>query len=328
MAGEEQTGTRQPRPPQQDQLVSIKLETGNGSSELRLAAVNHLFADISRYNDQFSLGSMMASQLFSFIRLEGEEAATTPRGLGGEEEYQQMTASAINAIHRGTLDTIGLSLEPVSGKHATMMGLGGQAGDGEMRINVANRNRFTSFLVALTPELVGSTGIRPNLESLSGILSQQIFDHYNLQESGDEILELFGGLGAIVNQYKRLGMKEAVVGLEIYLIHARQGDLREFVAVERNSLLAEPGKSFGPADWQKDTTPEGLEERWGNALAILQVAKNNPKAHGLYEQLKQHLSDCLKAARANMESRNYYTPEAVEKMKNVLGSTQVLLSTY
>lgn len=327
MVGEEQAGTRKPGPPQQDQSVSIKLETGNGPSELRLATINHLFADISRYNDQFSLGSMMARQLFSFIRLEDEEAST-PRGLGNEEEYQQMTASAINAIHGGTLDTIGLSLEPVSGKHATMMGLGEQAGEGEMRINVANRNRFTSFLEVLTPELVESTGLRSNLESLSGVLSQQIFDHYNLQKPGDEMLELFGGLGTIVNQYKRLGMGEAVEGLEVYLIHTRQGDLREFVAIERNSLLAEPGKYFGPADWQKDTTPRGLEERWGNALAILQAAKDNPKAHELYQQLKRHLSECIKIARADTESRSYYTPEAREEMKNILGSTQVLLNAY
>ncbi len=327
MVGEEQAGTRQPGSPQQDQSVIIRVESGSGLSELKLASVNHLFADISRYNDQFSLGSMMARQIFSLSGIEGEEPKTS-KGLRNEEEYQQMTASALGVIHKGTLATLGLSLEPVSGKKATMFSLGEKAGEGEMRINVSNRNRFNSFLGVLTPELVEETGLKPSLESLSGVLAQQIFDHYNLRNPGDEMLELFGGLGNIVDQYKRLGMSDAVESLGAYLVHARQGDLREFVSIERNGLLSEPGKYFGPADWQKDSSPEGLEDSWNNALAILEAVKSNPKARELYEKLRGHLSECIKIARTDMESLEYYSPEAKEKLKNILGSSQVLLSAY
>lgn len=319
MAGEEQTGNRQPDLPQ-NYTISVNVESDGGPYEVRLATVNHLFADILKYNDQFSLGSMMARQIFSIFPIEGDEPRT-PKGPGGEEEHQQMTASALNMIHQNTLEQIGLSLEPVSGKTGTLMGLGETAGEGQMRINIADRNRFTSFLDALSPELVEKTGLKPNLESLSGILAQQIFDHYNLQKPSDEMLELFGGLGNIVGHYKRLGMKESVENLETFLQHARQGDLREFVAIEKDGLFSEPGKYFGPADWQIDSTSQGLEERWNRALTILQMTKDNPKAHELYQKLSDHLLNCIKIARASTSLPKLHAAES----KKVLERTHMRL---
>lgn len=308
MAGEEQPSSEQSGSP----------------DKINLAGVNHLFVDISRYNDQFSLGSMMARQIFSIFPTEGDEPRM-PKGPGGEEEHQQMTASALTIIHQNTLEQMGLSLEPVSGKKATLIGLGEKAGEGEMRINVTNSNRFTSFLGALTPELIETTGLKPNLESLSGVLAQQVFDHYNLQKPNDEMLELFGGLGNIVNQYKRLGMDKAIQGLDTYLQHARQGGLREFVVVEKNGLFSEPGKFFGPADWQKDSTVKGLQERWNQALAILQMTKNNPKAQELYKKLSNHLLDCIKIARADTESLDYFSSETREGLSQVLEESYMQL---
>lgn len=314
MAEEEQADSRQPASPQ-DRMVSVKVESAKGPYEVNLTAVNHLFTDIAKYNEKFSLGSMMARQIFSIFPMEGDEPRV-PKGPGGEEEHQQMTASALNIIHQNTLEQIGLSLEPVSGKKATLMGLGEVAGEGEMRANVINRNRFTSFLGALTPEVVETTGLKSGLESLSGVLAQQIFDHYNLQKPSDEMLELFGGLGNIVNEYKRLGMGKKIENLATYLQHARQGDLREFVVIERDGLFSEPGKFFGPADWQMDSTSQGPQERWNRALSILQLAKNNPNARELYEKLGNHLLNCIKIARASTSLPKLHAAESKKVLEN------------
>lgn len=324
MAEAEQADDKQSGPPG-NHLISVRIESDQKSYEVRLAAVNHLFTDISRYNDKFSLGSMMARQIFSTFEPKNEESQVI-KSLRDEEEHQQMTASALAAIHKDTLAGIGLSLEPVSGKKATMIGPEGAAGEGEMRVNVANRNKFTSFLGALTPELVETTGIKPNLEDLSGILKAQVLDHYDLKKPTDEMLELFGGLGNIVDQYKRLKMAKTVEGLDLYLQHARQGDLREFVAIEKNGLFSEPGKFFGPADWQKDSaSPQWLENRWNNALALLQTVKNNPNAQELYSKLQKHLLGCINIARTDKKSFSYYPENTGRELEKVLESVHMKL---
>ncbi len=299
----------------------IKLELGDQTGEVGLVSVNHLFADVHRYNDQFSMGSMMVRLLFSRIKFEDEGDAQTSRSPNQEAADQQLTASTLGAIHQQTLGKLGLSLEPVAGKNATIMHEGEAVGAGEMRINIQDGTRFTSFLHALEPQQVEDTGLKSDLEGLSGVLAQQVLDHYDLKEPGDEALQLFGGLGRMVEEYKRLGMGQAVERLETYLEHSRQGDLREYVAIERGGLLSEPGKSFGPADWQKDATPEYLERRWGEAIGVLIMTKDNPRAQSLYEQLKGHLIECAKIARADASSISYYTPEARERLQRVLDAT-------
>lgn len=302
-----------------DKKLVVRINFGGKSDTLPIAAVNHLFVDISKFNQQFSMGSMLFGLIMGLSGIEGEDAPRRPGSdLERAEEDQKMSASAIALIHRDTLNKIGLSLEPVAGKTATLMGRGEQAGSGEMRINVADRGKFTGFLSALEPEQVEITGLKPNLESLSGVLAQQVFDHYDLKQPSDEMLELFGGLGGIVNQYQRLGMAKAVEGLETYLDHARKGDLREFVAVERAGLMSEPGKYFGPADWQKDATPEFLAHHWSEATHILRMVRSNPKAQGLYEQLKDQLLKSIKISRADAESLEYYQPDQREKIREEL----------
>lgn len=280
--------------------------------EVTLVSVSHLFVDIRNYNDQFSLGRMMARGLLSHLRDEDS--------FENASEHQLITAEALSAIHQGTLNRIGLSLEPVHGG-ATFMAMGAQASSGEIRVNVSDGNRFTFFLRALQPQQIEATGLKPNLEDLSGILAQQVLSHYDLKEPSDETLQLLGNLGNIVDEYKRLGMGEAVLRLETYLQHARQGDLREFVLIERNGYLSEPGRNFGPADWEKDTTPEGLEARWTDTLNALIMTRNNPQAQALYQQLGSHLLRCLGIAREFIRTAatsEYHSQEIKDKMDQVL----------
>lgn len=298
----------------------VKVELGEGrTNEVAIPSINHLFIDIAQYNDQFSMGRIAARGLFSLIKFEDDEVEPA-QSIQREGEHQQVTAAALSAIHQNTLAKIGLSLEPVHGG-ATFMALGQQASSGEMRINVSDGRRFVSFLHALQPDQVQETGLRPNLENLSGVLAQQVLTNYDLRQPSDEALQLFGNLGNMVVEYKRLGMGQAVERLETYLAHARQGDLREFITIERNGYLSEPGKNFGPADWQLDSTPKYLKARWDEAIAVLKASKANPKARQLYDQLHSHLLKCVKIARGGMrilEEQNSYSPEQRAEMAKVL----------
>lgn len=255
---------------------------------------NALFTDIKRFNNQFSMGSIMASFLLNRFENHGEEIRT-------DEETQKLTAGGISLIHSDVLDKTGLKVESVSGKTSRFYGPEGTTGSGELRVNVVDRGRFVNFLQAINPQITRESELGQNLQSLSNILAQQIFDHYDLKEPSDEALQLLGSLEAISREYKRLEIP-GVDRLETYLAHSKKGDLREFLLVEQGGLLSEPGKNFGPADWQIDAGPDFLEERWNRALAVLQMARENPNARDLYNELYAHLSKCLDIAIENLEN--------------------------
>lgn len=312
-----------------EKALIVRLSIDNKPTEINLARVRDLFSDVNQFNEQFSMGSMMARMILGHARIEEDKVGDSSRteNLKGEEEHQQMSASAMNVIHGDVLNTIGLSLEPVSGKHATIMTGDEKAGEGEMRINVSSRDRFLSFLGALTPENLEESGLKSDLGELPNILAQQVLDHYDLKNPGDEVLQLFGSQGKrIVEEFKRLGMGESVARLERYQDHASQGDLREFIAIQNRSLLAEPGKFFGPADWQTDTTPQGLEQRWGEAIVILEKAKTNPKAQKLSEQLQVHLMSCIRIARGSVGDLDYLSAERKAEFEKILERVELRLT--
>lgn len=309
----EQNEANRPKLPPPNLIVHT--ETKNGRpQQINIMAVNRLFVDMEQYNEQFSMGGIMARGLSSMFR--GEDSGES---IGRENDNQQITAEVLSAIHADTLSKIGLTLEPVHGG-ATFMGLGQEASSGEMRMNVSDGKQFVSFLHVLQPDVVKETGLKQNLAGLSGILGAQLLK-YDLAQPNDDALQLFGNLGRIIDEYKRLGMGESVNQLAIYLQHAREGNLREFVAIDRNGYLSEPGQNFGPADWQLDSTPEYLKGKWNKAIDTLNMCKSNPKAKDLYEQLHSHLLKCVKVARGNMErieERGGYTPENREEMRRIL----------
>lgn len=326
MAGEPVDAGVSPEPGGPAQLP-VRIELGEGrTEEVIIASVNHLFVDIEHYNRQFSMGSIMARGLISLF--EHDDEVQPGETIRQENENQGVTASALSAIHQATLNKIGLSLEPVAGG-ATLMAIGAEATSGQMRLNVRDGRRFVSFLHALQPQQIEETGLKLNLESLSEILTLQAL-RGNLTEPTDESLQLIGSMGNIVGEYRRLGMGEAVERLDTYSQHARAGDLREFVAIESSGYLWEPGQYFGPADWERDTTPEMLGEKWDGALNILIMARDNPKAQVLYQQLKNHLAKCAAIARQVVQSQEvneYYTAERRSEMDGVLEEAEKRLQS-
>lgn len=308
-----------PTPKQQETLVTY--ETNGQTIQIDLKDVNKLFSDIHRYNDQFSLGSMMARIIRSRIESANEDGNETPT-IGEEEQNQQIDAFFLASAHKNILENIGISLEPVAGKTGIIISEGDAAEAGQMRMNVYNHENFTSFLGALDPQQIETTGTKHHLEGLSSTLAQQVLDSYDLQAPGEEAIQLFSGLEKIVNEYKRLEMKGAVKNLETYLDHGKIGDLREYVAIERKGLLYEPKSGhFGPGDWQRDSTVNMLQARWDEALTVLKMTKDNPNAAKLYEQLRNNLTLCAEVAVDNWrEIQSSYNSESFphEKMSAVL----------
>lgn len=278
--------------------AELRIQTGEQVTTLRIADFNALFSDIARFNRQFSMGSLMFGLISSHF--EGDSEDTSSPLSKYDEQSQKLTAAGIHLIHSQTLEKVGLALESVSGKTATLIGQGEMVGVGELRVNISDRNRFLGFLQVIDPTMTHNSPLGENLQGLSVILSQQIFDNYNLNAPSDEALQLLGSLEEIVGQYRRLEIS-GTERLETYLAHAKKGDLREYILVEHEGLLNEPDRFFGPADWQRDAAPDYLRRRWGNALKVLEMTRDNPKAKELYDQLYAHLTKCLNLAIANLE---------------------------
>jgi hypothetical protein len=274
-----------------------------------IPAVNQLFNDVAEYNRNFVACSILGINLLVSIE-SGDKA---------DSKTQKIAASDLAGTHENVLDKIGLVLEEqVSG--VTFVDSDEGSSDGQLRIlriNVFDRDKFSSFLKTLEPKQVKETGLKSNLEILSRVLAQEILYNYSLKEPTEYALQLFDGLEGMIEQYKRLNMAGSVGKLETYSAHARRGDLREYVRIEKDGLLSEPGSFFGPADWQNDSTPEYLEERWGRALEIVDETKANPKAQELYQQLVSHLLKCVEIAIRDMESRAGPTREE-EQMRGTL----------
>ncbi|OGH13226.1 MAG: hypothetical protein A2687_05415 [Candidatus Levybacteria bacterium RIFCSPHIGHO2_01_FULL_38_26] len=283
------------------QEVTFSLE-GKPAS-IRVNQVNDLFSDIRKFNNQFSMRAMIAKLLTSNLRTPEDQPSSGLNQVG--QETQMLTASGVNLVHESTLDKLGLDLEPVEGKNARLFTRGQKVGEGEMRVNIKDRGKFLGFLHALDPQQVEKTELRENLHSLSNILAQQIYDQYDLQQPSDEALQLFGSLESITQEYKRLGIG-GIERLETYLNHAKHGDLREWILIEHQNLLSNPGESFGPADWQEDSSFERLKSRWDRALAVLRMTQENPKAQDLYGQLFSNLARSAKIALVDLKNLDYW----------------------
>jgi hypothetical protein len=290
---------------------------GKEQQTVLIQQFNSMFTDIGKFNDQFSAGSMLSRMVKNLFVKDSEEPGATSLSKIGGEELQQMTASGTNLIHKPLLDAIGLSIEPVLGKGETILGQGEEINTGELRINITEKSKFLQFLKNIDNQNINPM-LKSNLHALSNILAKQIGDNYDLQAPSDEALKLFGSLGDIVTEYKRLYV-EGTEKLETCLMHSKQGDLREYLAIEQQGLLSEPGKNFGPADWQKDSTPTYLMNRWNVALSVLNMARENPKARDLYHKLFSHLQTCLKAAMDNLETLQY---KDKDKLREVLSEVE------
>lgn len=306
----------------------ITFEVNGSPVNMRINDVSFLFIDLDKYNYQFSMGAMMARALGNIMRINDSDTNDS-LNVVDEETSQQANAFFLASAHKNTLENLGLALEPISGS-ATMFVEGQTANDGQMRLNVVNGDNLVAFLGALQVGHLETTGIKSDLNNLSSILTRQVADRYNFTDMvlTDEMFQLFGNIEKIIEDYKRLGLPESVEQLSIYLEHGKAGDLREYIFIERAGLFKEPGHNFGPADWQVDSTPASLRNRWNGAIYLLQLTKENPKASDLFAKLHRHLSMCVEIAINKVEGLTYLNTEQKTESKQVLTDAKTSLEAF
>jgi hypothetical protein len=305
------------------EAVEINYKVNEQEIKVNSKDINQLFSDIERYNHQFSLGFMMARSIFGLFEPGENEAKKRPGEILNEEHNnQQIDAFFLISQHKKILENIGLSLEPVSGGPSiSISGEDGEAQEVEAALNIKNEDHFIAFLSELKPEQIESAGLKPNLEKIIPMLSRQIKRNYDLVIPREEPMEIFSGMKRIIEEYKRLEMSESVTELEEYYKHGMAGNLREYLIIERRGLLSPPGKFFGPADWQRDSSPKDLERKWYEATFILNHLKEEPKTINLYEKLAKHLYVCVNHAIESLEEMKRRIPDSIEdieEFRNIL----------
>ena len=323
-------GREQPSPPHE----------GEQPQQGPLEQFNELMGAVDEYKHQSSLGGVMARV---FIRSVREASLSSPATEAPDEvgdktrehtvregDRQKMASSVLGITQASTLEALGLSLEPISGKRGMFVSSKeGTTELGEMRLNVVDREKFTAFLATLSPKQIAEGKTSAHLAEFMKILEKQVGDQYDWDNPPDEALELVGGLEHIVGEYERLGLGEqrAVVGLKAGLHHAHEGTLREYLLVSNKTLFKEPGEGFGPADWQRDTTEEQLTKKWHEALEVLEAVKQNQKASELYAQLRDHLRKCVDSAVEDLKElpEKEYSRGRKESLGKVLERAQLEL---
>lgn len=293
---------------------TVDFVAGDQTVSVKLSDIGRFYSDLDKYNDQFSMGAMLARALRTTLNGDDESQFTSD-----EESSQQTTAFFVISAHKGLTTTLGLSLRPVSDRGATMFHSGDSVSEGEMSVEMSERPRFVAFLHALDQQNLEQSNLRSLLEKIAHSLTMQIHDLRNATNSQIQDHPLFTDLDVFIEAYEQLGLSEQVAKLKMYNTHREAGDLREYLAVQDQGLLQKPGEGFGPADWQKDTTPRSLENKWADAIELLIEMKKNPNAVDLYATVKAHLETCVDTALDSM-------PPGENNFKTVLEAQKQTLS--
>lgn len=287
-----------------------QLPENEGENDLKEIDLGELDSSIEEYNRQFNWGTLLGEEIADTID-EGEEKP--PR--------QKLSAEQLGKMHELALEKTGLSLEPVRGI-ATMYTGDKEVPSSEMRMNVADGNKFVGYLTALDEQSLTESQVR-GLKMVAESFSLQLTQQYELGNPDDErTMKLFGNLDQIIQQYKRLdeqgktGLAGSVEELGTYLDVARKGYLREYVLAKNEKLLAKPDdKVFGPSDWWGDSSPQSFKEMyWEKALAAAKKIGENPKAQDFYGEVVENLKASLRHTKAQLKNPpEYFRKEDAEE---------------
>lgn len=296
-----------------------------GSRPEDLAAFNETITTINHHNDQFSLGALMArvmidrvdeaqrTQELMDVGATWEEAEQTVAFVGSDElpfsEKEQMARSIVGVTNAPVLEATGLTLSPLR-EVGTIYGVQGEQSVGEVRLQVADGGKFSNFLLAVNPE----DATEDFQQTATGVVGNLIDEAKSAIASGADEQTVFETLAygrGIIAGLEHIGLGEASVADELLGLYeyAQQGDIREYVKAGNIGLLTKPEEQgFGPANWQRDASPEYLFTRWNEVLDVARAAKANPEAKDLFAQLIQSAQSCLDYAKVdwtNAKSEGY-----------------------
>lgn len=292
------------------------LQFQDSSGTVRTVSLGNLeavFSNVQSHNAEFSFGAMLAKGILSTHDKKDQKSSTFSSTLSYESDRSKALGETLGIIHADSFAPIGISLNAVSDTGVRILTQDEEIEATQVMLGIQNTDNFLSFLKSLetlNKEELSERTVSSLVGKVGYDLFIQIYQHYNNITKNENVVPLTQRLDAIVAEYRKLGIKAQDEGkpdrlgdLEVYSQYAKQGVLQEYITTDRRSLLVKPDeKGFGPAQWQGDTTPSGLQERWEQAVQTLSDLKSNPRANDLYSQVKSNLQLCLRIARRDIES--------------------------
>lgn len=256
--------------------------------------------EIDEYNSRFSAGVMMADMLKAQVR--GDAPPNQ------DAESKKLPLERIKLQYGDLTERTGISLESVRGP-MTIYAQDGEKQTSLLRINIADRKKYLTYLRTLEPDTIKDTQAQ-GITAVSESLTKQLAREYNLENPDDErMLQLLGGLDEITGEYERLdpqGSKEigrSVENLKKYSEAAKEKYLREYLMVERANILLEVGgKNFGPSRRHTDSFNQ-YEGFWRDTIGVLKKIKENPNAKAFFVKVRDHLIASLRYAIDDLEQK-------------------------
>lgn len=274
----------------QPNFEKVSAENSDNIKKVNVDEVVSLFEAINEYNLQFTAG------VRPLINAEEKPSRLVKsKFLKEGSSSEELLAINLSNEDQQIVDQIGLKLEPVIADEKKIFALDGTCVDRrKLRLNIVDEKKFVSFLGLLSPDQVVNTDIKDNLKDLSKMLTSRILQQFGFSTPTNEGFELLGNIPEIIETYKRLGLADSIEKMEIYLTHIRQGDMKEYVEIEKAGLFLGPDDDdWGPAKWQNDATSEILKDHWGRALEVVKAIGVNLKARELHRKLLNHLRYCV-----------------------------------
>lgn len=283
-----------------------------------------LLADLSRYDDEHSLGTWMGRSLAGVIMNAPDEKGE-PLSEEGARELQEriqtnLTLEDLASQHEPLLSSVGLGLESPN-----------QEGNideneiyalGDIKIHLVDRDKYSSFLKTLSVEDI-TEDERKLLSMVVEKLRKQVMDWYDLNSPDDDLLELFSGMRNLIAEYERLDMGEDVVEMKRYLHYAGEGCLREYILARKHKLLGPIGKGFTLSTFHRDSSSERYLQRWEvNYFTVLETVGKNEQAAGFYNELLDYGKECIEYAEQELKNKERsYVPNiqvSIEEVKRRL----------
>jgi hypothetical protein len=293
------------------------LNTNEGGEVLGKLDISDLKKSLEEYNKQFDFGTLLAERL-----IEGFEGKNEDNNL-----YKpKISIEDIEDKHRGIIDKTGISLESVrKGVMFASETSDEERQPSEMRINLKDGKKFLSYLNSLNIENLKESQIT-GLKLVADSLTKQLVEQYELDNPEDErMLELFGSLNDIIQEYKRLdssrrnGLTESMKDLSEYISLSRDGYLREYFVAKNNHLLDTlDSDSFGPWKWHKDSNEKSYERFWNESIKKLNLIGKNQKADNLYKKVKDNLKEVLFNVKKDITDNSEHFKKNPQKTKNYL----------
>lgn len=293
------------------------LSTNEGSADLADLDISDLEKSLEAYNKQFGFGTLLGEHIVEAVEGKNED----------NELYKpKISIQDIEGRHRDLLDKTGISLESIrKGVMFTSAGNNEERQPSEIRINLRDGKKFLTYLNSLNENDLKESQIS-GLKTVVDNLTKQLVEQYELDNSEDErMLELFGSMDDIIQEYKRLdssgnsGLSESVNDLSEYLSIARKKYLREYFIAKNNHFL-DPmdGDGFGPGKWHKDSNEKSYENYWGDVVKKVNLIGVNQNAADLYKQVVDNLKNILINVKKDITDKSDYFKKNAQKTKNYL----------